>query len=163
VSDIASLVPREVTVALAESEVAAVTASAERWGWSLEIDLTSDAPLFTFGMVHPVSGDDLRLAVDLTGYRAVPPAWRFVDANGVQDPSLFPATAPNNSLFHSNRVICAPWNRIAYLAEEGGPHSSDWGDATRWLTIDNVTRATTIADMAAIIRINLAASPGLMP
>lgn len=156
----AALVPHEVTVAIVEDELAAVTSWCSRWGWSVTVDL--DSLTFTFTTVHPTDGRPILLEANVAGYRALPPAWRFLDEAGASTRSAFPAqgAGPGGSVFHTQPVICAPWNRLAYQ-DAGGPHD-DWGGATSWLTVSGVTRATTIADMLAVVRVHLSASPGRM-
>ncbi|MFC0028006.1 hypothetical protein ACFFMM_00510 [Micromonospora chaiyaphumensis] len=64
------------------------------------------------------------------------------------------------SIFHPNRLICAPWNRLAY-AEHGGPHP-DWGALTNWKTAGaGYTKADTLADMLSQIHLHLTLSPGM--
>ena len=158
VSEPVALVPLEVTAAFMEDESAALLRCASRWGWAIEIDV--DDLVIKFRMSHPADGTPLVLDADLTSYRAIPPAWRFVDDSGSSTPDSFPAPG-EKSIFHSNLVICAPWNRLAYK-ELGGPHDGDWVGPTNWLNITNVTRAVTLPDMAAIVRAHLHASPGMM-
>ena len=158
VSEYGSLLPREVSVGIVESELAAVGQSIKRWGWTMSIDV--EHLIFRFRAPHPKDSGHANLVADLTGYRAVPPAWQFVDEAGNGARHAFPAPGPSGSVFHQNAVICAPWNRLAY-SELGGPHG-DWSGATAWLSVQGNTRATTIADMLAIIRVNLAVSPGWM-
>jgi hypothetical protein len=110
---------------------------------------------------HPVDRSELVLVGEFAGYRAVPPAWRFIDlATGQSTPHAFPAPGPSpaGSIFHSMPVLCAPWNRLAY-AETGGPHG-DWGTAAGWLNVHNTTQASTVADMLATIDAHLRSSPG---
>jgi hypothetical protein len=64
------------------------------------------------------------------------------------------------SIFHPNRLICAPWSRPAY-GEHGGPHS-DWGGQTNWTSAaTGYTKADTLADMLSQIAMHLAVSPGM--
>lgn len=144
------------TAALFQQESAAVAACAGRWDWTVTINVEQLA--LRAEMTHPVTGTPLLLVADATNYRSLPPAWRFVHGDGRVSPSAFPA-AGGSSIFHPHPVICAPWNRLAYTAHDG-PHA-DW-DERNWLNVTGYTRATTLADMAAIIRTNLQQSPGMM-
>jgi hypothetical protein len=158
------MVPEETTRALIEGEAAGIEAWAARHGWSVEVDrvrlgLAATVPL-------PADGSLLVVLADLRGYRALPPAWRFIDPlTGQSGPSAFPSagTLPGGkgSIFHSNAVLCAPWNRLAYQ-DEGGPHD-DWAGATNWLNVEgDVTRARNIAEMLSAIDVHLRHSPGRM-
>ena len=132
------------------------------------------------GLDHTWDGQALLLTVRLTGssdregeqepyllagsfedYRVMPPAWRFLDPRTGQDIGLaaYPAAGPfqSGSVLHSNGVICAPWNRLAY-ADRGGPHS-DW-NATNWQSAaPQHSSARTIPDMLARIRAEVTISP----
>jgi hypothetical protein len=166
VSEATALIPTEVTVAAVEAELAAIEACTTRWGWQVESDL--DLLLLRFATTHPADGRAIYLQADLTGYKAVPPAWLFTDSDwvshrdGAIDKALWPApgTGPRGSVFHGHALVCAPWNRLAYQ-ELGGVHN-DWAGITNWLNIADHTRATTVPDMLAILRANLADSPGWM-
>ncbi|MBM0202915.1 hypothetical protein JNW90_07255 [Micromonospora sp. STR1s_5] len=145
------------------SELPAAQAwAARRPGWT--VDLNEDAgPLLIVGAVHPGSGTLVRITADLSGYPAIPPAWRFTDrAGGSAAPFPQPGGSPvvPGSIFHSNRLICAPWNRLAY-AEHGGPHP-DWGALANWKTAGaGYTKANTLADMLSQIHLHLTLSPGM--
>ena len=159
-------VPTAVTRAVLANEASAVAAWVSRQqGWEAAVDL--DALRLTARTTHPATSIPLRIDADLDGYPAIPPVWRFLDpATGQPLPHTFPqgGTIPgiSGSIFHSNRVICAPWSRLAY-AEHGGPHG-DWGGLTNWKnTAPTYTKADTIADMLSQIALHLAASPGTHP
>ncbi len=156
VSDPRDLVPAAVTAALFEQEGAAVVSCGSRWGWDVTVDV--DQLTLRAVMAHPATGTRLVLLAEATNYRALPPAWRFVDDTDEVTPAAFPASG-GSSIFHPQPVICAPWNRLAYHAYNG-PHG-DW-DHRNWLNVTGCTRATTLPDMAAIIRTNLRQSPGMM-
>jgi hypothetical protein len=59
------------------------------------------------------------------GYPGQPPAWHWYNpATGLLDQKA--DTPAHVGFFHSNGVICAPWNRLAYTAvDTRGPHT-DW-------------------------------------
>lgn len=98
-------------------------------------------------------------------YRVMPPAWRFLDPRTGLDigrPS-FPAPGPfpGGSILHSNAVICAPWNRLAYQ-DKGGPHN-DWTDASQWQsTATEHTHASTVPEMLARVHAEVKVSPHRM-
>jgi hypothetical protein len=154
------MVPAAVTLAVLNQEVPAAQRWAARHDWTIETDL--DALQLTAITRHPADRSELVLIGEFTGYRAVPPAWRFVDSTTGQTTSrAFPAPGSprgGSSIFHSMPVLCAPWNRLAYT-ETGGPHG-DWGAAADWLKVRNTTQAHTIADMLATVNAHLRYSPG---
>jgi hypothetical protein len=156
------MVPAAVTLAVLNQEVPAAQRWAARHAWAIEVDL--DALQLTGITRHPADDSELVLIGQFTGYRAVPPAWRFVDpATGQTTSCAFPAAGSSpggSSIFHTMPVLCAPWNRLAY-AEGGGPHG-DWGAAAGWLKVRNTTQAHTIADMLATVNAHLRHSPGRM-
>lgn len=156
------MVPADVSRASLEAEAPAVQAWAARRGWAAQLDLQRLGLVATFA--HPADASLLLLVADLTDYRALPPAWRFVDPlTGTSTPRAFPAAGPvlgQSSIFHPNAIICAPWNRLAY-ADAGGPHPN-WGDATNWLTVAEGPVAHTVADMLATIHVHLQSSGGRM-
>lgn len=154
-------VAHDVTRAIVEAERPGLEAWCSRKGWPIEVDLHSAR--LALRMPHPKDAPgipELKLVADLVNYRAVPPAWRFVEPDGGEvTPRAFPRPGPS-SIFHSKLVICAPWNRLAY-ASEGGPHGN-WSGTGNWLNVSGHTRATTLADMLAAIHVHLQASPGRM-
>ena len=115
---------------------------------------------------HPREGQGLLLILaDLDDYRVVPPAWRFVDEAGNSPKSAWPAPGERlgggGSIFHSQLVLCAPFNRLAY-AQHGGPHG-DWGAPTNWLAErPGIVRASNLGEMLAVIDLHLSVSPGRM-
>jgi len=154
------MVPATVTLAVLEQELPAAHRWAARHAWTLDADL--DALQLTATTHHPADHAELILVGEFTGYRAIPPAWRFIDpATGQPGPRAFPAPGSppgGSSIFHPMPVLCAPWNRLAY-AEVGGPHG-DWGAAAGWLNAANYSKAHTIADMLATVEAHLRSSPG---
>ena len=107
------------------------------------------------------------MAADLRGYRAIPPAWQFLDPETHELPTaVFPQPGSHpmiqGSIFHGNKVICAPWNRLAFQ-ENGGPHG-DWGALTNWTSAaPSYTRADTLADMLSQIELHLSVSLAMFP
>jgi hypothetical protein len=152
-------VPTAVTVATVEEELPAVTAYAQRHGWS--VNWKAEELRLIFDGRHPTDATPIRIVASVVGYRALPPAWTFEDPEGKR--SLFPRAGPvdgKSSIFHQDkRRICAPFNRLAY-SQEGGPHS-DWGGPDRWLEIRGHIHATTLANMLASVLGHLKASPGV--
>ncbi len=112
------------------------------WSWVLE----EFNPLqFLLGL--PASdGSYLYLHVDCDGYAVTPPAWRWCDAKAEMRDA--PSCTPEGSGFlHSNGVICAPWNRLAYKdLDARGPHN-DWtiGD---WRNNTHTRGCTALCHMA---------------
>src|ERR1039458_387603 len=153
------MVPPAVTRALLERELPAIQAWAGRWGWSVTID--RDSLRLEAQSSHPKDRLPVKLVGTFDGYAVIPPAWTFVNPyTGQCEGEAFPS-AGEQSIFHTNLVICAPWNRLAYTIH-GGPHS-DWGELTGWQQDrSGSTRATTIADMLSQVDVHLRRSPGRM-
>lgn len=157
-------VPPHVSRAALGAELPAAEALAARAGWRVEWD--PDALVLTLQLMHPKLNCHLRLTANCTDYRAVPPAWRFVDpATGDDSKSAWPLGGPVDgvaSIFHGQPVLCAPFNRLAYKTL-GGPHG-DWVSPEAWLSVSasNMVRATTLGEMLQIIRVHLLCSPGMM-
>lgn len=102
-------------------ELDALKANADLMGWSLEVidDLT-----FILGLPAK-DGGIYYLRVQCDGYPATPPAWHWFNPaiSKIDDRKETPL---GGNFLHSNGVICAPWNRLAYTAVDSrGPHS-DW-------------------------------------
>lgn len=158
------MVPHEATKAVVEeAELRPAMAYAERHRWRLTW-LPENLTLLADGS-HPDSSP-VRLHADLAGYRAIPPAWTFTaPGSTVPRECRFPAAGAlpggTGSIFHGKRLICAPFNRIAY-SDHGGPHS-DWKGPSLWLNVRGVVRATTLAEMLAVIICHLRYSPGWLP
>ncbi len=83
------MVPKRVTQILVESEAGIVDSWAKRNGWTVNINL--DRLEITAEVPHPKDNAPLFLHGDLSGYRAIPPAWRFVDESGNVTKAAFPA------------------------------------------------------------------------
>jgi len=114
------------------------------------------------GEQEEVEKEEYLLVGTFPDYRVMPPEWRFVDPRTEDEigTAAYPHPGPfqNGSVLHSDGVICAPWNRLAY-ADKGGPHP-DWQDAASWQTtaVDR-TRALNIPDMLSRIRAEVEISP----
>jgi hypothetical protein len=148
-----------------ETELDAARAWASRHGWT--IDWSADDLLLRAATYHRPSHRLVELTADVDGYRGEPPAWRVVEP-GTNEPATAHFPAPKtggtiaSSIFHGNKVICAPWNRLAYReCDPNGPHSN-WGGPSAWLQVTEGTRATSIAEMLAVIDVHLRLSPGFM-
>lgn len=154
-------VPKDVTIAVVEDELAAADAYARRHGWSLTWR-KDDLAVLLDGK-HPADQSLMRWHADVAGYRAVPPAWSCFqgDAQGAWK-RRFPkgGALPGgiSSIFHSSNVICAPFNRLAFKVHSG-PHE-DWGGPADWLNVRGKVRATVLAEMIAQIIVHLTYSPG---
>lgn len=149
------MVPADVTRAVLDEESPGLLAWARRKQWDLLVDAARLVVVSWFP--HPRDGGLLVLEGDLEGYKAVPPAWRFLDIeNGTESRRAFPLGT--DSFFHSDRVICAPWNRLAYK-DHGGPHGN-WGGPSQWLDVRDGTQAHTLADMLAVLHGRVHLSPG---
>lgn len=157
-----SALPPTATRASVEDELDAARAWAARHGWLLHWN--PETLVLRATTYHRPVGRLVEVIAQTDGYRGLPPAWTFVRP-GTDDSvkAAFPApgtVAGIGSIFHSNPVICAPWNRLAY-AENGGPHDN-WSGPSAWLQVREVTTAHTIADMLSALDVHLRASPGMM-
>jgi hypothetical protein len=154
------MVPRDVTTAVVDGELPPMRAYGDRHGWKL--DWRPDTLVLLADGIHP-DGSPVRFHVDVQGYRAQPPAWSVIppDAESPQ-PYRFPngGQLPGGigSIFHSKKVICAPFNRLAFK-DHGGLHE-DWGGPTAWLDVRGQVRATTLAEMLTVITAHMHYSPG---
>ena len=138
------IVVPEVTRAHVEAELAALEAWKRQHGW--DITWHADALRLDVKMQSMVDRDVYSLEVDLTDYRARPPVFEFIGANGQRGTRrCYPGGG--RGYFHTNPVICAPWNRKAY-SEMGGPHV-DWAMAS-WATLR--PNHSTLGDMLALIQ-----------
>lgn len=130
--------------------------AAIRLAQSLAVDMTYDEHALRAGLslTGPPAADGhaeepYLVTIELDHYRTLPPAWRFVDPRTGDEigKAAYPQLS-GNSIFHSNGVVCAHWNRLAYGAN-GGPHS-DWGngDPAAWQTTrPSETVALHVPDM----------------
>lgn len=158
-------VPPHVTRAVLEGELPPARSLADRLGWSMSFD--SDRFLLEFGFAHSRADRRLLLLAAVDGYKALPPAWRFLDpATRAEGKAAWPApgsVAGKSSIFHNKPVLCAPFNRLAYSIHDG-PHN-DWGGPEAWLSVNkpDQVRAVTIAEMMQVIRLHVSASQSMMP
>ena len=160
------MIPRATTFALVEHELA----PALQWAERRSIELTWHPEILEVRAVltQRATGEKYFLAGQLDGYRAVPPAWEFRDAqwSDSRNKRNYPRAAVipgvgNSSMFHPNPVICAAFNRLAYQ-QNGGPHG-DWGGPEQWLHAGaGYVQAHTLGDMLAAIARDLAYSEGRM-
>jgi hypothetical protein len=156
------MVPAAVTQAVIDDAHAAITAWAMRHGWVVAID--RDRLTLAAVTTHPAVGSLLIFHAELDGFPAIPPAWTCRNLDGQTPKSAYPAPPTSGghvpSIFHTNGLLCAHWNRLAYAAL-GGIHSN-WTDLANWKTTEpGSVRGETFPDMLAAIRTHLASSPGM--
>jgi hypothetical protein len=161
------VVPAQITRAALDAELPSIMSLASRHGWS--VDARLDDLTIELRRPHPVDGKEMLLIASLLGYPAVPPTWTFVDPVSrlrTRDAFPMPGQSPalSGSVFidsNGEGVICAHWNRDAYVSDDHvGPHG-DWGDATGWHNAGpGTTRAANIAEMLATVDVHLRQSPG---
>ena len=160
------MTPRNHTLIYLDEELPGAKAWAERHAvsllWvpeSLEIRLT---------LIQPETNDRFFLRGRFDDYRELAPVWTFMDAewsDGTRQ-QLFPRPAPppsgGASIFHTQPVICAPFNRLAYK-QHNGPHN-DWGGPAGWLTAGapNEVRAHFVGDMLSVIHQHFVVTRGRM-
>src|SRR6266404_7255638 len=83
---------------------------AENEGWTV-MALTPESFLLR---VPRNGGGELWMRCEADQYPALPPMWRWCGPGGsmLDDPRVTPIGG--SGYFHTNGVLCAPWNRLAY-------------------------------------------------
>ena len=132
-----------------QEEIGMVRDVAESRRWTL---IVVDALHFVLGL--PASdGTFFYLAVACDDYPVKPPAWHWCDCDGLG------RDLPNNTplgteFLHSNGVICAPWNRLAYKTiDPRGPHA-EWVP-TDWRNNQYTRGCKTLCAMALRVAVEL--------
>ncbi len=148
------LIPSETARSTVEHELPPLAAYVKRHHWSVE--WLRDAQRLEFRGLHRVAEKPVTIIAAVDEYPAIPPAWTVNVENG-QFP-IAGAVLGKSSIFHSNRVICAPFNRLAY-GVHGGPHP-DW-ILTGWRDVRGNVSGRTLSEMFASILVHLRYSPGL--
>jgi hypothetical protein len=165
--------PVAVVRSVVEAEMTPALAWAERSGYELEYD---DELLVAHMRLDgaPNNGQPAEhylLEGSFDGYRALPPAWRFLHPTTEQDigPAAYPAL-PQPNPFESGvfisggptgALICAHFNRLAYT-ELGGVHG-DWGAPSNWQNPPTThTVALKIGQMLQRIALETRLSSGRM-
>ncbi len=156
------MVPVEVTLAVLAEELAQAERWAARHGWRLSFD-EEHLVLDAHG-VHPADGGTLLLTAEFDGYRALPPAWRFVDpetreATVRATPSRDPVAGKRASVIYGVGVICAHFSRTAYGEYQPGAPHSNWS-LLAWDGVEEGVQAHTVAEMLAVIDDHLRYSQG---
>ncbi|SRR6266487_1271513 len=138
---------------------------AKRAGW--EVTLNDESLILEVRITHEKTGQLFILRGNLTGYKAIPPAWEFVDPDTGEERTLAAYPVPPNptpgggaSVFLNTnppreRVICLPCNRFAY-GDHQGPHR-EWM-LTNWMQV--APHYLTLSEMVNRINVDLQASPG---
>jgi hypothetical protein len=86
-------------------------------------------------------------------YPGAPPAWHWFnpETGAVDQPT---ETLRTGGFFHSSGVVCAPWNRLAYRAEDPrGPHP-EW-IIGNWREIPQTGQCNSLAAMALRLYVEL--------
>ena len=137
-------------------ELDAVRHIAHQFGWGITV--AEDAPRFRVRM-QAHNGDPYMIDIRCDDYREQPPFFEFLDPNTGESGTAraYPASK-GDSFFHSNRCICAPFNRKAYSSvHPQGPHG-DWvlGDWARSRANNyDWSNASTLGDMLMMIQARL--------
>lgn len=136
---------------------------AKRVGWEVTLDV--DQLKLKIQLIHEKTGQPFILQGCLDEYKAIPPAWEFVDPETGEEGTAAaypepPNPAPGGSALFiaagaQGRVICVPCNRLAYEKHKG-PHAN-WTLAN-WM--QETPRYLTLCDMVNRINIDLQASRG---
>ena len=88
-------------------------------------------------------------------YGAIPPAWHWYNPDAKARDQL-KDTPKGGAFFHSNAVICAPWNRLAYTSvDTRGPHG-EW-ELANWRANEKTGACKTLSAMALRIYTELQA------
>ena len=135
------------------------------WAKRREVSLVvADALEINATLIQPETNNSFYLIGKFDSYRALPPEWKFGNENWKEDEGVnFPANAPG-AVFHGHKLICAPFNRLAYKDYNvKGPHG-DWGGIENWLYAGgpNDVKAYTIGDMLACIWRDFVKTRGVM-
>lgn len=136
---------------------------ASRAGWQVALDV--DKLLLEVRLVQERTGLIYILRGHLDEYKAIPPAWEFIDPDTGEEGTAAaypepPSPAPGGSALFiiptaQERVICLPCNRLAYGGYKG-PHAN-WTLAN-WM--QETPRYLTLCDMVNRINVDLQASRG---
>src|SRR5688572_8758832 len=107
------MVPAEVTLAVVEEELGSADAWARRHGWEITFDHQELLLLAT--SYHPADQRELLLEGRVDGYRALPPAWRFIDPETKEPMARSTPRGDSvngrSSVLHGVGVICAHFSR----------------------------------------------------
>lgn len=153
-----------ITRAELAAELPILQARAERAGWAVMWD--EENLILEVRFTHDKTGSSFILRGRLDGYKALPPAWEFVDPDTGEEGTAAAYPAPpnptpggNSAIFITGnpraRLICLPCNRLAYKAHQG-PHDN-WTLAN-WTR--EMPRYETLCDMMNRVNVDLQASPG---
>jgi hypothetical protein len=156
------MIPRDQTTLIVEDELKGAQAWAGRY--AVPLDWIPDSLELRAVLTQPVTTEKFYLRGHFDDYRELPPEWQFCDESWspAATPRNYPRpeTPPIGSVFHTNPVVCAPFNRLAYSAH-GGPHG-DWG-ITQWHSLPQAqVKAATIGDMLAVFLLHISYTKGRM-
>jgi hypothetical protein len=139
------LVSPEVVRAHVEDELTLAAPWAEAKGWDPKWDPA--AMRLTVRLTSAIDREVYGLELMLDDYRSRPPFFEFVHPTTGERGVARCYPKGGRGYFHTNPVICAPWNRKAYAAH-GGPHS-DWA-MENWATYR--PHHTHLGDMLVLIQ-----------
>lgn len=154
-----------VTQAELTVEYPLLQARAKRARW--EVALNVESLLLDVRITHEKTGQLYILRGNLNGYKAIPPAWEFVDPDTGDEGSAAAYPEPPNptpgggaTIFLKTnppreRLICLPCNRYAY-GDYHGPHR-EW-TLTNWMQVGPYH--LTLCEMVNRINVELQASTG---
>jgi len=157
------MIPQAVTVATVEEELAGLQCYSTRHGWA--VHWVPESLFLHFSGKGTQAVVPLRIVAQVDGYRALPPIWRFERGGSAEGTACFPiagrSPTDGGSIFHSSRIICAHFNRLAYK-DHGGPHG-DWGGPPNWEAAvrPQYVSGLTLAGMLGVILAHLKYSPGV--
>lgn len=132
------------------SELAALTKIAAARGWPLR---TITDRSFLLGL-RARDGFWWYLFVDCEGYKPMPAAWHWSNAEGTELDAVKVTPKGDGGYFHGSGRICAPWNRLSYKEiDPAGPHGN-WTLAN-WLNNPKNGHCRTLAAMALRAHVEL--------
>ncbi len=125
-------------------ELQAAQAAASAFGWIIKF--AQDELSFTVELKSSVDNEVYILELNCTDYKELPPHIEFILPTGEHRvPSAYPEST--DSFFHSNLLICYPFNRGAY-GTYSGPHQ-DW-QMSGWQAL--CPEASTLGDILLSIQ-----------
>jgi len=134
----------EISKQIVAEELAAAESASKIHGWTIKV--APDQFTFTVAMKSGIDNEVYIMEVRCDNYKELPPFFEFMLPTGERKvASAYPEST--DSFFHSDLVICFPFNRGAYN-NYGGPHG-DWA-ITNWQSL--CPQATRLGDMLVLIQ-----------
>lgn len=158
------IIPLDATIAILSNEIKNALSFCEKKGFEANYEI--ETLRLKIKIRQKSTSEIFYLIGEFENYPALPPKWYFSDEKwNLKNERIFYPKPTNSkfgsSIFHTNPVLCAPFNRLAYQ-QEGGPHN-DWGGLANWKNVQGqMAKATTVADMIALIYRDFSITTGRM-